>query len=278
MFEEHAGKRLDIILDYCKWNEVFPLSRCNSIRQRGCVPELIWDPEDINLTNIISGNLDGYITKWTRQAKVFAWPLFVVPLHEMNGDWYSWCGYNNGATLEATEKFKKAWVHIIDIFHREGASNVAFVWAPNWEDWPKDDWNNFRNYYPGDEYVDWVGVDFYNYNGEHPEDMLHPIYDEYSNSKPIMICECAASNNYGDKAEWIKTLFLQLEYNFPKVRAFAWFNVNKERDWRIESSTDAQNAYRIGVASNYFVSSPTFIKGSPPSIPTGCYHGAYIEY
>ena len=57
---------------------------------------------------------------------------------------------------DAGEWFKKAWVHVYEIFKNHNANNVIWVWNP----WKSE---NIVDYYPGKEYVDWLGIDILNY-------------------------------------------------------------------------------------------------------------------
>ncbi len=83
---------------------------------------------------------------------------------------------------------------------KEDAPNVAMAWVPN-----SVPVHNIDEYYPGDQWVDWIGVNLYNapyFNGEasqpaeyvNPLDLVEPIYQTYADRKPIMIGEYGASH------------------------------------------------------------------------------------
>ena len=61
--------------------------------------------------------------------------------------------------------------------------------------------------------------------------------------KPILIGEMASTELGGNKALWISGIVPTLKSNFPMIRGFAWFDINKETDWRIASSTASQDAF-----------------------------------
>jgi mannan endo-1,4-beta-mannosidase len=70
------------------------------------------------------------------------------PFHEMNGGWFWW-----GA--KDPETFIKLWRQMFDYFtHTKGLNNLLWVYAPNYG-------KNTALYYPGDQYVDLVGLDAY---------------------------------------------------------------------------------------------------------------------
>ena len=78
--------------------------------------------------------------------------------------------------------------------------------------------------------------------------------------KPMMIAEMGSVENKGDKAEWITdALTVQLPKQFPQVHGIIWFNVDcgNGLDWRIESSPEANQAFRSAIQSDAY-SSNTF--------------------
>jgi hypothetical protein len=74
-------------------------------------------------------------------------------------------------------------------------------------------------------------------------------------SKPLMIGETASSEFGGSKADWIRdTLSVQVPDNFPRIKAFIWFNVKDKADWQIETSPAATAAFRKAIGSPYYAS------------------------
>jgi mannan endo-1,4-beta-mannosidase len=70
------------------------------------------------------------------------------PFHEMNGDWFWWCG-------KEPDSFIRVWRHMFDYFTKtKGLDNLLWVYAPNHGD-------KTAAYYPGDDYVDLIGLDAY---------------------------------------------------------------------------------------------------------------------
>src|SRR5207253_2783842 len=105
---------------------------------------------------------------------------------EMNGDWHPWGGADNGGDPAS---FVSAWRHIHDIFAAHHATNVAWVWGPNWNSNPDTSWNDVSRYDPGDDYVDWVGVSGYMVDYRTCSALFGPVYAKFSDRKPIMIAE-----------------------------------------------------------------------------------------
>lgn len=235
------------------------------VASRGAVPMITWDPWDptaglcqpaFHLNRIVQGDFDAYIDSWANGLATFGRPVYLRFGHEMNGDWYLWCPGVNGNT---DEDYVDAWRHIHRRFTSVGTPNVQWVWSPNIEYAGS---RALASLYPGDAFVDWLGIDGYNWgtsragkSWESFADLFGPSYRELKalTSKPIMIAETASSEVGGDKAAWISDAFLtQLPVHFPAVRAVIWFNENKETDWRAASSPSSLASFREAIAHPYF--------------------------
>jgi len=131
---------------------------------------------------------------------------------------------------------------------------VRWVWSPNTL---SSNSPQATATYPGDAYVDWLGIDAYNVGAskgwdgwQSLADLLEPAYTAITHlsNKPLMIAETATTEHGGDKAAWIRRgLLLDAPARFPRVRAVVWFD--KNRDWRVDSSPASLAAFRTVVAS-----------------------------
>lgn len=271
-FEADAHKAVSIVMWYQQWGltdgwQNFQPGWMNAVRSHGSIPLVTWDPEDpaiaspdqpaYTLQNIINGNFDAYITRWAQDSKAWGHPYFLRFAHEMNGDWNSWSEQTNG---NKPGQFVLAWRHVHDIFTSLGVTNVTWVWSPN-IDYSTS--TPLQELYPGDAYVDWVGISGYNWGNisGHVWQSFSSVFSQTYNdvlsitSRPMMIAETASTEQAGDKASWISDAFVtQLPNNFPRIRAFVWFNESKETDWQIESSTSAQNAFAAAISSGVYAS------------------------
>jgi hypothetical protein len=216
------------------------------------VPLITWEPYDRPLHAIAAGDYDSYIRESARAAAAWREPIFLRFAHEMNGDWYPW-GLGVGGNTAAD--YKDAWRHVVRIFRQEGADNVRFVWSPNVND--TGDYP-FKPLYPGDQVVDWVALDGYNFGAEYGdwESFTELFKGSYAamnelTSKPLMIAETSSAEGGGDKAAWIRSaLSCELPSRLPRVHALVWFDRDYEgRDWRIDSSSASLAAFRAAIAS-----------------------------
>ncbi len=209
----------------------------------GAVPMVSWRGSaygDIN-----NGSSDDLIKANARALKRYGKPVLLRWAWEMNGDWYVWGGARNG---KDTAGFVTAWRRLHRIFGEVGADQVSWVWGPNWNSAPAEGWNHLDRYYPGDEYVDWVGCSGYPHGGETPERLFGELYRAYTPRKPMMIAEVAAIDKGGrTKPDWITMLDAWVDAH-PAVGAMVWFDTDTHpwttENFRIDSSAEALAAYR----------------------------------
>ena len=292
LFNE-IGKGVAISAAYLNWGSAFNNGFIKSNAYVGRSSFLTWEftpgsgqkvqaYEGRVLEAITDGLYDDYVTAWAEGMRDFDKPVFLRFGHEMNGDWYPWSGVKNGGgTLDGygspdladgPERYVDAYRHIHDIFSQAGADKVLWVWCPNapFEAMTQalGSWNKPAAYYPGDDYVDWLCFDGYNWGASafgqqfnakwtSFEDIFAGSYAELqaiNPSKPIIIGEFASTEEGGDKAAWIKQAFDDIRNKFPQIRAIIWFHITKETDWRINSSDASLKAYAEAVADDYWLS------------------------
>ena len=234
------------------------------LKGRTTTPMLSWSPSNFSkygeavrqpeysLSKIASGDWDAYVRHTARDMRNYGKPVYLRFAHEMNGDWYPW---GIGVNGNRPGDYVAAWRHIHNIFEQEGATNVRWVWSPN----TKTDLASYKSLYPGDEHVDWVAIDGYNWRTANRggwrsfSQVFAPSYGAMTKltSKPIMIAETASAedstgpNGSTRKASWIEDAYLSvLPARFPQVKAVLWFNIDRERDWRVDSSPESLSAYK----------------------------------
>ena len=240
-------------------NRGFPLPYIKIIDSIGAIPMISWElwiwgkGKGIDyLSDILAGKYDSYFKHWAKDCGKWGKNVFIRPGFEMNGNWFPWCGN--------PKKFKSVWKHIYQLFEAEKCKNTLWVWSPNTKSFPANEWNRFENYYPGSEFVDWVGLDGYNWGDKSLQrpyskwETFNDIFETPLNKmeklapdKPIMISEIgSAEGKFNKKAKWIEDAFHKL-CNFPKLRMLIWFNYDKrtegEPDWRINSSIESLNMF-----------------------------------
>jgi hypothetical protein len=202
---------------------------------------------------ILNGSHDDLIARNARRLRRFGRPLMLRWGWEMNGDWYAWSAAKNG---DDASGYVKSWRRLREIFADQGADNVSWVWSPNWNDSPVEHWNRMAAYYPGDKYVDWVGVSGYNLHHETPQKLFRPIYEAYGSRKPLMITEVGAVDRGGStKGDWIE-LFTAWCKQSPSVGAVTWFDTDTHpgyhEKWRIDTDAASLAAFRAMARDRHF--------------------------
>lgn len=200
------------------------------------------------LVDIASGAFDSYIEKFAQDVKTFSNPVTIRFGHEMNGNWYPWGN--------KPEEYKNAYRHIVQIFRLANIPNVHWMWSVNAENIPASPISEIGKYYPGNDMVDWIGIDGFNFGNKGEASSWRSFSDIFLTSykyiastyaKPISLSELASAEEGGSKAEWIKNMLNSaLQNQFPLVQELIWFNINKEADWRINSSPSSLQAFQSG--------------------------------
>ncbi|MHB8465115.1 MAG: glycoside hydrolase family 26 protein [Acidimicrobiales bacterium] len=263
-FNSAAGKKAALFSYYNDFSSGFDAGAADAVRARGAQPMITWEPWDpsngsvnqpaYSLAAIAGGRYDSYIVGWAHQVKAWGHALTLRFAHEMNANWYPWDEGVNGNT---PGQYVAAWRHVHDLFAAAGVSNVSWVWSPNVVD---SGTTALTELYPGDAYVDWLGVDGYNWGTTQSWSGWQSFTDVFGatlaqlrglSKHQIMIGETASAEQGGSKADWIRGLFSGLASN-NDIRAFVWFNLDKETDWTIQSSSAAQAAFAAGVADSRY--------------------------
>jgi len=274
-FESLVGRHIYSVRWYLGWDAVnqppFPATDLSAVRfhdgyDTGVIPHLTWEPW-VPLTNVISGTYDAYLTSYAIQVKNWGRPVRLRFAHEMiqnnsldGHEWYPW--------QDQPEQYKSAFRHVHDVFHAAGANNAEFVWCP--QNYPFD-LNIVELYYPGADYVDWLCMD--GYNSANPwqwfDDIFYNLYHTFVDHpevfgvKSVMIGEfasCEAGPNqqsWETKPAWIQNTFERMKSaDYSRIRAFYWFHINKECNWRADSSPQSLTAFKTGIGAAVFVSHP----------------------
>jgi hypothetical protein len=263
-FEQHAGRTVDVVHFADPWRspaegglkwDGFGTGASYAVRARGAIPMKSMGQSPELVKEVLAGKHDTSIDQWAKDAAAYADLVMIRPWWEMNGLWF---------TKALGPEYIQGWRYLHSRI-KAIADNVLFIWCPNViaggiadpEPW-----------YPGDEYVDWVGMD--GYSGQHPaksygwrsaHKVFKSTYDrfqEFAAEKPVMICETAASEYGGSKAVWTRNLLGEaVQEEMPQIRGMVWFNWNIDHgvgrvDWPIESSPAAQAAFKAGIASSYY--------------------------
>lgn len=253
----------------------------------GHVPLVSWQPfarkrqqtGEVVEREIARGKYDSEIQTWANLLAEWARPrgektrgrrFYFRPAHEMNGNWFPWSAVDS-SRISATpapitegsggenpsagtpEDYVRMWRRIHRMFSQTGMdeTNIQWIWSPN-----ADEIGGIRaeRYYPGDKFVDWIGLDGFNFGGSQsysswraPEQLFDSMLNRMREltDKPVALAEFASSSFAGSegngeyqpqkKAQWIEDAFAYVGEN--NIKMACWFNVDKtgkdETDWAV---------------------------------------------
>lgn len=211
----------------------------NMIANDSVVAMVGWTIDDLGLVDY------NKIRQALNTLSTYNKPMFIRFANEMN------CS----ALGDEPEVYKEIFRNVANIVHEY--PNFATVWSP--VDLGSLD-RPFEYYYPGDEYVDWVGLSCYmikyfqgKQNTEYKEsayfmtgdyawatNRVKPFMEFLENNniqKPVMISEggVPTNNTYGDDLEWWATpRFRNMLYNlimkYPQIKMINIFNNHRANE------------------------------------------------
>ena len=238
------------------------------------------------LKKIAKGNYDSEIRHLAAFVRATNRPVYLRIGYEFDGNWNK--GYQDHRA------YVTAWRRIVDMIRSEGADNAVFVWQTSAS--PIDDLldghhDAIKNWYPGDAYVDWMGLSWFLAPDERgplvPASRIVPTQRQLADEllefararrKPAMIAELAPQgydleagtnanlspiwdgpSGMGSQlrtanqiwSEWFDPLFQYLNANKDVIRAVSYINA----DW------DKQPMWGPPYASGYW--GDTRLQGNP---------------
>lgn len=293
-FEELIGKKLKWSYFSNNWTGgkiIFPHKNMHLCKQLGIIPYvrlLPWvqmrtsgpDPH-YKLIDFINGKYDKQLKEWAKEAKAYIYPIMIEFGPEVNGDWFAWNGKWNGRGTkdqygspdypDGPEKFRDAYRRIISLFRSEGVQNVTWVFHVDTAPSPHRWWNRAKYYYPGDNYIDWIGLSVF--GAQLPSHKwitfrsklkrFWPQVEELSMKKPVMISEFAVIEDNKDrqrKARWIEQSLrlLRLDRRFQRIKAITYWNSpgwlkDGSADFRVTSSKSATKSFIKEISNSHWI-------------------------
>jgi hypothetical protein len=240
-FTAAVGRAPNILVYYSGWYEPFQLAFAQRAQAHAAIPFAEIQPDGISMTAIAAGQYDSYLRSYAAAVRAYGHPVTLTFAHEMNGSWYSW-----GSPEISPATWVAAWRHVVTVFRAQRASNVTWVWAPNAQ---QPGMQPVRDYWPGSQYVTWVGIDGYL---QSPSDTFSSVFGptisaiRQFTSAPILISETSVGPASGQVAK-IPGIFTGIKADH--LLGMVWFDQTQHgslihQDWRIEDSPAAVAAFR----------------------------------
>jgi Bacterial Ig domain/Glycosyl hydrolase family 26 len=267
--ESYIGRKFHII-QRMSGGCSFPTPTAKDMVSRGWIFMTSWQWHPY-LRDVFNGSQDACITQYAQGAAAWGQPFFLRIWWEFNGDWHQSSYYEPGV-LATPEQHRDAWRYVVNKMKSAGLTKASFVWAPGEGHYGNGDFDE-QLAYPGDAYVDWVGVDGYNFGrsfdwcggGPNPSyqgwcpleyvlhDRLGPgqnIEEDFRGRKPYIVAETGSNEGQpGQKGQWFIDGIAAIKANFPGMYGFVYFNINAESDgccnWRVDTSQSSLDGFKV---------------------------------
>ncbi len=191
----------------------------NDFRAADTIPDM---KENLKVfQRIPSGQFDAYIDGFARQLQSLQAPVFLRFAHEFDNPAYPW----SQAGENQPEDFIEAWRYVYDRFMAQGAFNVIWVWNPYTHE-------NAQEYFPGEAYVDWIGVTALNYGSLNRDGQWHPFDEVYGYfdkafenlpNLPVMLAEFGSLNLGGNRERWLTEALQVSGEKYKEIKAWVVF-------------------------------------------------------
>ncbi len=263
-FEQITGKSHASYFFYLGYGEPLPIAWIKYLAAHNKFVHIALEPN--NGLKLVQD--DAYLRTLAQEMHATGARIFLRFASEMNG---TWTAYHKDPA-EYVKKFRLVY----RVMHKL-APNVALVWCPYFS--PT---SNIESYFPGDNYVDWVGVNIYNVRyhnnqlsdpgiDEDPVNFVKYMYHNYANKHPLMICEYGAShyakceglNKPGWAISKIIELYEAIPKIFPRVKAINYFDSNNMEfvadgvnDYSVTDQARVLQAYKSAISSPFFLGTP----------------------
>ena len=244
-FTNATGKQPNLVGYFSGWAEPFAASFADKLHSHGATPFVQIDPTLASVAGIAAGDYDPYLQSYADSVREFGHQVVIGFGHEMNAPLYSW-GYGN----LPPGTFVAAWRHIITLFRGQGADNVTWLWTINAD---RPGTGPIRSWWPGEQYVSWVGIDGYYYRSS---DTFATVFGTTIDQvrkltkKPVLLSETAVGPRAGQIAK-IANLFAGMRQY--KTLGLVWFDKTQDRgiyhqDWHIEDNFAAETEFELRAA------------------------------
>ena len=189
-----------------------------------------WDVKENSFASILpNGEKHDLYKNWLDKAAIFfnslkgsdgkAIPILFRPFHELTGDWFWWC-----QNVTSPEDYKVVWKFTKNYLESKGVHNL--IWVYNTADFNTKE--EFLKYYPGDDVVDILSFDKYQY--DESDAFLNQIKKQMQimteigqkRNKPIALAE-SGYEAIPDPNWWTGTVMPAVQ-DYPITFALFWRN------------------------------------------------------
>ncbi len=245
--ERELGRRYDIVNRFYPFTSTFPTWGEQWDLDLGRIPSISWAGADTLAVN--AGTHDALIRARAQGVAGLDGQVFMRWFWEADGAYQL-------PIAHTPADFIAAWKRVRRIFIEEGATNAVWTWCGTAWGFTT---GNADAWYPGDDEVDWVCANGYNWAPVKPrapwdswEKIYRPAHDfAIEHDKPLMAGEWGAlERNPGEKAAWLDAARATIKTSMPNMAALVAFDEERYEsrydltfDWEVDSSASAQLAF-----------------------------------
>ena len=246
--QSSLGRPLSIVNTYRRFEQLAGTPSDLELVAQGTTLMISWATGDNR--SILDGEHDDLIRRQADAVRDLRRPVLLRMRWEMDRP-------NLRATMWSGADYIAAWKYVRQIFHREQAENVSWVWCPTAEGFVRGEAADF---YPGDDLVDWTCVDVY--AGEHfaPIGELMDPFLRFAaqHPKPIIIGEFGVAKAWGSagRAAWLRDATRTFKAN-PQIKAVTYFESDPDgngptKQFQLTGDKPAFGAFRRLATDPYF--------------------------
>ena len=264
--EASIGRRFAIDHRYYDWGADLPSAYDRWTAAAGRIPMIsicacrFRSGTDVAWSSIASGAEDVYVLTLARQLAAWKVPVFLVLDSEAE---------DHVGDRGSAQDYRDAWRHVVTVFRGAGADNVAFVWSTTTYALRPEVGRvaEVESMYPGDDVVDWIGADPYNFYASGVWQSFGDSIDawyrwarKHHPDKPLMLSEWGSKEDPADpgrKAAWMHDAADQLRRRYRAIKAVVYFDEQKHErgtvnDWRIDTSPESLAAFASIAGDDWF--------------------------
>jgi RTX calcium-binding nonapeptide repeat (4 copies) len=259
--EGAVGRRFQLVREFHRVGNLFPTATELAWARRGRHLFLSWAPHrhdgsPVSFTRIRQGLEDAAIDALASRLKRIPNRFFFAFAHEPEDElrdrrWGSAADY-----VAATRRIHAR-------FRLRGVRNVIWVWVVS--GWSRN-YGLYRAIYPGDDVIDWVAWDPYNWGTcrgigwQSFAETVQPFYRWASanghGDKPFMLAEYGSHENPSDsaaKGRWFRReLAVMKAGRFPRLKAVVYFDYGRDCGWPVDTSQASLEGFRTTGQDRFF--------------------------
>ncbi|MGN6264711.1 MAG: glycosyltransferase [Ginsengibacter sp.] len=222
------NKDIAIISSEIDWktgeNHILDTNYFQQVYRRRAIPLIVWNPwQDSSIStknstpiqDILKGRYDKLFLSFATQVARLNKPVFLRVVNKNTADRHSLFAYS----AFSADDFKEAWRYVHQKFNEAGADKVIWIWNP-------PDVATANEYFPGENFVDWLGVNILDTNWQSTEkdqnifDSLYRPYHSlqlFKSGLPVMLTETVGSTI--NKVQWWDKTWQTLDTTFEEIKS-----------------------------------------------------------